>query len=152
MNQVLVSALLISLGCVGIWSLVTGLLAVMSGWWQLAIQYGSRQPSEGKRYSMVSGMVGSAAFLVNYNHSLTVFITNDGFYIQPLPVFGHVSRNLFIPWQNVQITKTSYWFFPVYRVQVTNSWVTFMFFRGFGSVIFEAWTASRSSLEMQRVS
>lgn len=150
--SVLSITILFPLFFAAIWLSVTGLLAVMSGWRQLATQYVSRQPSQGKDFYMVSGTVGSAAFPVSYNNCLTVFIASNGFYIQPIALLAFFSPKLFIPWRDVEVIKTSYLFFPVWRIRVKNSWVAFAFYSSFGSVMLEAWTASRSSLETRAVS
>lgn len=138
---------------VGLWLFVTGLLTLTSGWRLLAAKYLTRQPSTGRRFYGVSASIGAVPFAVNYNNCLTVFVANGGFYIQPIFIFALFSPRLFIPWRDVQVEKTSYlFFFTAHRVQVANSWVKFLFYGNVGKIMLEAWTASRSSLETNRVS
>ena len=138
---------------IGAWLAATGLIKLVSGWNSLATKYTTNHRSVGRRFYFVSALIGATQFPVNYNNCLTVFVATDGFYIQPIFISALFSPRIFIPWRDVQIVETSYlFFFSAHRIQVKNSWVTFLFYGSLGKIMLEYWTASRSSLETQWVS
>ncbi len=74
--------------------LIGFVLSVVSGWQELARRYRATAPPRGTRFGAVTGRVGP----VNYNSSLTIYVSSEGLYLTILKLFRLSHPDLFIPW------------------------------------------------------
>ena len=130
------------------WYLVTAAIVVLSGWKNLEPRYKCKEKSSGYGFFMASAKIGTPPLFLNYGACLTVFVAQNGFYIQPNFIARFFTPKLFIPWEDVQsVTSASYYFIPGQRIRLSNSILSFKFYGSLGKAMLEAWTASRSRLE-----
>jgi hypothetical protein len=94
------------------WSLVIGLISVLSGWQRLAQRYRATLPPWGKKWSWQYGMIGWAG----YNGVLILTANSEGLFMETLWLFGFGHPRLFIPWHEFREAKVQSYFF---RRQVT---------------------------------
>lgn len=89
------------------WSLIIGLISVISGWQRLAQRYRATLPPSGKVWRWQYGMIGWAG----YNGVLTLTANNQGLFMETLWLFGFGHPRLFIPWQEFREAKVNHYFF-----------------------------------------
>ena len=136
-----------------VWLFVTGLLAFASGWRFLAAHHRANGTTIGRTFYFVSASIGDSWFPVRYRNCLTFAVSEQGFFVEPILILRFLSPRLFIPWSAVEIVDiASYWFVASFRVKLIGTGVTFYISGSTGKSILDAWTANRSSFEMQRVS
>ena len=125
----------------------------VSGLTELALKYRENGTMIGQTFSFQSAGFGDPWFPTSYSNCLTFVISTNGFFVEPMRFFRYLFPRLFIPWTAVKaIEAGSYWGLPSFRLKLINSWPTIQVYGSLGRAILEAWTASRSSLEMQKVS
>lgn len=89
---------------IGLWCAVSLILSHVGGWHRLAHRFTVNSPPSGKSHSMQSGRIGG----VNYNHCLTIHISEHGLRLSILFLFRLGHPPLLIPWdqiKSVQIVK-----------------------------------------------
>ena len=94
---------LIPLAFVGFWLLITTLLGLLSGWFNLQQWY----PDEGTdepvlKLKRQSGQVG----IVNFNNALTLSVYRTGLGIRVPRIFALFSKPLLIPWTEIEASAT----------------------------------------------
>ncbi len=92
---------------IGMWVVVSFLLAVIGGWSRLAEYYQSQTDFSGKKWHFQSGRLG----LVNYSGSLTLGSNYYGLYLAVFPLFRVGHPPLLIPWSDVTIAEHRGWLF-----------------------------------------
>ena len=88
-----------------LWLAITGLLAVKSGWTELARAFPSPQRVDGKRFPFASGAMGSDGQPVSYGGCLFVTVGDAGIRMSVLLPFRLLSPPLFIPWREVAVVE-----------------------------------------------
>ena len=83
-----------------LWITCFWLIAELGGWGSLAKIFKTTRKSEGERFTFVSG---KSNFISTYNNCLNLAITDDGFRLQPMPLFRFAHKPLFIPWSAVAV-------------------------------------------------
>ena len=135
------------------WLLISTLMAFASGWRQLAAKYRANGTTIGCTFYFQSAAFGDSWLPVSYRNCLTFAVGAKGFFVEPMLIFRFLCPRLFIPWHAVEtIEVAAYWFLPSFRLKLVGSCVTIWFFGHVATAMLEAWTASRSSLETQKVS
>ena len=90
------------LAFVGMWFLVCGLLAYMSGWSALADRFRATDRPSGRTLSGQVMGIGS----VNENGVTRLMVTPGGLYMYPLFLFRFKRPPLLIPWHEIQYEST----------------------------------------------
>ncbi len=125
----------------------------VSGWRQLAKIYPFREISIGEEFYSIHGITGQVFFPVEYVRTLNILISSSGLSMESTARFSFMTPKLFIPWENIDsVSKTRHFFRLAFRIRVQNSWVTIFILGDAGKAILEAWTASRSGLEINKAS
>jgi len=106
---------------------VSWCLALIGGWRRLAEIYSTREPADGKVYSMQSAVVGQ----VHYRSCLTIALLPVGLRLAMWPMFlplGHPT--LLIPWSDFHgIRKRRSFFMKLDEVTIGNPPVATLCFR-----------------------
>jgi len=99
---------------IGMWLIVTFLLGVMSGWFNLQQWY----PDEGNDEPLLklrwqSGTMGMG---VNFNNALTLGACRSGLQIRVPRFIGLFSKPLLIPWTEIEASEKKTWFIKLVRL------------------------------------
>ena len=126
-----------------LWLLVTVLLAEFSGWVRLAESLRATRPPAGRRFSFVSGGIGSRTFPVSYRSCLSLTISETGFFLSLWPIFrGFRAPDLFIPWTAIERVEDRRLLFMRYpTIHLRNQWPTLSIYWAAGQALSEAWLA-----------
>lgn len=89
----------------GLWLGVSALLSRLSGWAQLARQFGVPELPNGYQFKWVSGGIGRARFPVRYRGVLTMLLNDDGLGFSLLLPFRFGAKPFFIPWEQVEFVE-----------------------------------------------
>jgi hypothetical protein len=101
----------------GMWLGVTTILSLLSGWFVLASRFPDREAEPIQRFSFQSGMMG---FAVGMHGILTLTACNTGLRVGMMRLFGPFSRDFFVPWENVAITRKTILFEKAAKLQFGN--------------------------------
>jgi hypothetical protein len=139
--------ILFPFGFAALWLLVTRLLVQLSGWGTLAQSYPARRASTGRRFSFVSGGIGSRAFPVSYRSCLTVTIGETGFFLSLWPIFRSFrAPDLFIPWSAVERLEDRKLLFMSYpTIHLRDLQPVISIYWSPGRALSEAWQAHLSA-------
>lgn len=108
---------------VAMWFIVTGLLAILSGWSSLATHWREHEPRSGTAFRFASGSIGAKFLPVSYSNCLTVTVSEQGLGLSILFPFRFMSPPIFIPWSQVSsITDGKSFFVRHVLVQPRNHW------------------------------
>ena len=122
-----------------LWFLVTGLLAVVSGWTGLAKRWRTQNTPEGERFRMASAAIGARFLPVSYSNCLTVVVSDKGLAISILFPFRFLSPPLFIPWSQVShVSEGRFLFFRHVIVEPLNHWSRIKLYGKVGSKVVAA--------------
>src|SRR5260221_9229730 len=99
------------------WLGVTTILSLLSGWFVLASRFPDREAEPIQRFSFQSGMMG---FAVGMHGILTLTVCNTGLRVGIMRLFGPFSRDFFVPWENVAITRKNILFEKIAKLQFGN--------------------------------
>jgi hypothetical protein len=88
-----------------LWVAVSVLLAWISGWIQLARQFGVSKLPKGYLFKWVSGGIGRANFPVRYRGALIMLLNDDGIGFSVLLPFRAAAKPFFIPWEQIAFVK-----------------------------------------------
>ncbi|MBM5811638.1 MAG: hypothetical protein FJ191_06690 [Gammaproteobacteria bacterium] len=106
-----------------LWLVVTGLLASLSGWADLASRYAGVPMLDGERYRFASGAFGRRWFPVNYNGCLFVHLSPEGLGLSILLPFRFRSPALLIPWSRIRAaTARRILWVPSISFEIQESW------------------------------
>ena len=103
---------------VGMWLLVTAMLGLMSGWFNLQQWYpddGSEEPL--LRLCWQSGMMGMG---VRLNNCLTLSAKPSGLSIRMTRIFALFQRPLLIPWNEITAEPSQMFFMPMVKLSFGN--------------------------------
>ena len=108
---------------IGMWLLITGLLAHLGGWASLASSFRAERDIEGERYRFKSGALGWKFFPVNYGNCLFVTVNPEGLRLSIFFMFRFLSPPLFIPWSKMEsVEQKKIFFFKYYVLSVRDHW------------------------------
>src|SRR5690349_17095457 len=94
---------------VGMWILVTYLIAVTAGWRLLAKRFRLQGDFMGRKWNLQSARM---RWLVQYNNALTVGADETGLFLVPFILFRVWHPALFVPWVEITaLVKTQLYFF-----------------------------------------
>ena len=93
----------IPLFVIGLWLLITTLLGLLSGWFNLQQWY----PDEGAEEPLLKLRGQSAQVgIVNFNNALTLAVYRNGLGVRIPRVFALFSKPLLIPWTEIEASAT----------------------------------------------
>jgi len=102
------SPLLVIAFFVVIWVVVSFVISKVSGWANLAGNYSSPNPFEGRCWRFQSAQM---RWMSNYNNCLTVGANQQGLYLSIFIIMRIGHPPLFIPWRDISVTrKKIFWF------------------------------------------
>ncbi len=91
------------LGFLAAWILIANLVALMSGWSQLAARFRLQGEFPGPKWSWQSAQMRWGA---NYNNCLTVGADQTGLFLHPMILFRSGHPPLFVPWSETTFQRT----------------------------------------------
>lgn len=100
-NLVSYSPTMFPLFFIGMWLIVTTLLGLLSGWFQLQREFPDREDRKLITLSSLSGFVG----IVGMNGILSITVCESGLRIGMLRIFGPFCRKFFVPWERITIER-----------------------------------------------
>lgn len=90
------------------WLLACAAASMLGGWYELASLYASRQPLEGRKFTLSSGSIGRA---MQYGGCLFATVGAAGIAVSVLFIFRFMHPRLVIPWSAIErCEKTRGWF------------------------------------------
>jgi hypothetical protein len=92
---------------IGMWIVVSFLLAVIGGWSRLAGYYQSQAEFTGKKWHFQSGRLG----LTSYRNCLIIGSNYDGLFLAVFPLFRVGHPPLLIPWSDIATAEHNGWLF-----------------------------------------
>ncbi len=118
---------------VTLWLAVTTILAVLSGWYRLAARF----PDQTAELPLLQfrGQSGSMGLGVNMRGVLRLGICPSGLRVGIMRIFGPFSRDFFVAWNDIAVTRKRVLFWPVARLQFGSPAI--------GSLTIEAHVADR---------
>ncbi len=103
-----------------LWLGITGLLAGLSGWSSLAMQWRAHTAPEGEHFRFASASIGKSLLPVGYGSCLTITVSDIGLGISILFPFRFMSPPLFIPWSQVSHVTEGRFLLSKYAVVQPN--------------------------------
>ena len=94
---------------VGMWLLITTILGVFSGWFELQRHY---QPSDEPALVTLRRRSGSMGFGVGLNGILTLSACASGLRVGIWRIFGPFQRPFLVPWHEIEAKQTTRFFVP----------------------------------------
>src|SRR4051812_2606582 len=105
---------------IGLWLLVTTILGVLSGWFELQ----GRFPDPGERPLLKLGMQsGSMGLGVNFNGVLTLSACPTGLRVAVWRIFGPFERPFVVPWSQIEVEAVTRFFQPGARLRFAGGGV-----------------------------
>lgn len=98
--------------------LIMALIARVSGWTTLSMQYPASEPISGTRWH---GQSAELARNCNYGGCVTFWANERGFGLVPFFLFRFQHPPLFIPWRDVSVQHRRWWVFEFVRLEVGRS-------------------------------
>ncbi len=92
---------------IGMWLAITTFLGLLSGWFSLASKYPDRNEQPILRMRHQSGTMG---LVVGMNGVLSLSACPSGLRVGIFRIFGPFSRDFFVPWQDLTVTRKKVWF------------------------------------------
>ncbi|HEY2391779.1 MAG TPA: hypothetical protein VGK22_11460 [Candidatus Angelobacter sp.] len=90
------------------WVVVAYWIALLGGWRLLAKRFRLQGEFTGAKWNMQSA---SMRFASNYNNVLTVGADSTGLFVVPLILFRARHPPLFVPWNEISISRTTKFYF-----------------------------------------
>jgi hypothetical protein len=84
------------------WLAVSIILGIFSGWYLLMTRYPNREEEELLSLKRLSGSMGLG---VRMNRILSISVCPSGLRIGMMRVFGVLSRDFFVPWQEISVNR-----------------------------------------------
>jgi hypothetical protein len=126
-----------------IWLGVSGLLALVSGWWSLATHFRTEDSVQGGTFRFASGSMGARLFPVHYGNCLFVTVNENGFGLAILFLFRMFCPPLFIPWSAIaSIEPKRFLLFSYTLVRLREQWPTISLRGSAGREIEQAYARS----------
>jgi hypothetical protein len=85
---------------VGLWVAITGLIGVMSGWYQMARAYPDQPEAAVRRFSFQSASMGAQ---VSLQGVLRMDVCPSGLRFGILRIFGLFCRDFYVPWDEITV-------------------------------------------------
>lgn len=99
------------------WLTVTTILSVLSGWFRLMAQFPNQEMEPLLRLRRQSGSMGVG---VSMQGILTLSVCATGLRVGIQRVFGPFCRDFFVPWAELSVTRKSFLFSQVAKLQFGN--------------------------------
>jgi hypothetical protein len=99
---------------IAMWLAVTTLLSFVSGWFALMQRYPDQKESPILRLKGLSGSLG----FVGMRSILNISVCPSGLRLGMMRIFGPFSRPFFIPWNDLQVTRTQQFFQKVAKISL----------------------------------
>jgi hypothetical protein len=96
------------------WLTVTTILAVLSDWFRLRTRFPDQFEEPLLR---IRGQSGSMGLGVHMRGILTLSVCSSGLRVGIMRVFGPFCGDFFVPWEAINITRKTVWFWPVAKLQ-----------------------------------
>jgi hypothetical protein len=90
---------------------------MMAGWFTLAARFPNRPEKALRRLWFESGSLGG----VHMRGVLMLTSCPSGLRVGILRVFGPFCRDFFVPWDDISVTSTTFFFVPMVRLRFGNS-------------------------------
>lgn len=107
-------AVFLPLFVVALWLTVTTILAVLSGWFRLSSRFPDQTMEPLLRIRWQSGSMGLS---VGMQSILTLSVCPSGLRVGIVRLFGPFSRDFFVPWEAIRITRKNFLLWPVAKLQ-----------------------------------
>ena len=131
---------------IGMWLVITGLLAHLGGWASLASSFRAEREFDGERFRFNSGSLGWSFFPVQYGNCLFVTVNPEGLRLSIFFMFRFLSPPLFIPWAKMEsVEEKQIFFFKYYVLSVRDHWPRISLRGAAGRHAKEAYEAFRST-------
>jgi len=106
-----------------LWTFVSVLLAICSGWLSLSHRFRAKERHEGEKYSWVSGSMGLRWFPVGYRGCLSVTVARSGIGLSLFFLFRLLCPPLYIPWSAVEAVRSGRFLFRRYAaLELSGEW------------------------------
>jgi len=101
---------LFPLGFVGFWAVISYVISLFSGWYQLARQFrtDSRPPRDVRSAGPFFGTVYMMRW-TRYSGVVRIANAHDGIYLSVMLLYRIGHPPLFIPWEEIEVTRTERW-------------------------------------------
>ncbi len=99
---------------VGMWLLVTTILALASGWFRLAKVYPDRTEEPILRLRGRSGLMGPG---INLGGVLRLSVCPSGLRLGISPLLGPFSKDFLVPWGDISVSRRKALFWRIARLQ-----------------------------------
>jgi hypothetical protein len=100
-----------------LWLAGSTILAVLSGWFRLMETYPDQSMEPILRLRGQSGRMGLG---VGMNGVLNLSVCPSGLRVGIMRIFGPFCRDFFVPWENIAVTRKTFLFRPVAKLQFGN--------------------------------
>jgi hypothetical protein len=89
-----------------LWLLVSATISFVGGWFSLARVYRTQVAFNATKWRMESGQM---RWLTNYNHVLTLGVSQQGIYLASMFLFRFMHPPLLVPWNEIKVRRSKDW-------------------------------------------
>lgn len=130
----------------GMFLSISALLALLSGWWWLAVRYASARPVKGENFRFRCGAVGWGVLSVHYGFCLFGTVGPDALVLKPFFRFAFLLPRLVIPWSEIESCEEAIFFlFPCIKIRVGGFIGSIRLYGSFGRAVLAAWRTARQA-------
>jgi hypothetical protein len=110
-------ALIFPLYFVALWFIIVNVLALLSGWFRLMARFPDRAEEPILRLRFRSGSMGLG---VSMRGILTLSVCPSGLRVGIWRVFGPFSRDFFVPWDEIAVSRKKLLFWSIAKLHFGN--------------------------------
>ena len=103
---------------VGLWIGMGALMGLQSGWYGLARRFPDRSDPAVATFKYRSGWFKAA---IAFNGILNLSVCRTGLRVGVVRIFGPFSKDFFVPWDEVTVTRGRQWLQPSARLQLAEA-------------------------------
>jgi len=103
---------------VGLWIGMGALMAWQSGWYDLARRFPDRTDPGVETFKFRSGWFKAG---IAFNGILKFEVCRTGLRVSVIRIFGPFSKNFFVPWDEITVTRGQQWLRPAARLQLADA-------------------------------
>jgi hypothetical protein len=118
MERLVQSPLLFAVFFAVLWLAVTSLLGFLSGWYSLMRKYPDQDEAPILQLKWQSGSMGLG---VDMRGILNIAVCEHGLRIGMMKIFGVFCRDLFVPWDEIEVTRKQRFFLNAAELRFGNS-------------------------------
>ena len=102
---------------VAVWLMVTTILALLSGWFEVAARFPDQTEEPSLR---IRGQSGTMGLGVHMSGILTLCVCSSGLRVGMMRVFGPFCRNFFVPWKDITVVRKTFILWPIADLKFGN--------------------------------